>query len=70
MKMSDNDRIVLKNILERNRTELTSDLSESQYFEVFAAEQVLKDFDLSYDEILTGVVGAGGDGGIVRYTFL
>jgi len=28
------------------------------------AEQVLKEFDLSYEEIQTGVVGASRDGGI------
>ena len=62
--MSENDRIVLKTILKQNTTELVADLSDSDYFEVFAAEQVLKNFDLSYEEIQAGVVGASGDGGI------
>ncbi|MFC1873162.1 hypothetical protein ACFLYV_05600 [Chloroflexota bacterium] len=61
--MSDNDRIVLKTILEQNRGELSTELTDSEYFEVFAAEQVLKKFDLSYEEIQTGVVGASLDGG-------
>ena len=62
--MSDNDRIVLNTILEQNRAELASELIDSEYFEIFAAEQVLKEFDLSYEEIQTGVVGASLDGGI------
>jgi hypothetical protein len=39
-------------------------MSDVDYFELFAAEQVLKDYDLSYDELQDGVVGDGGDGGI------
>jgi hypothetical protein len=34
------------------------------YFEVFCAEQLLKDFDLSYDEIEAGIVDGEHDGGI------
>ena len=62
--MSDNDRIVLNTILEQNRREMAQELSINEYFEVFAAEQVLKEYDLSYEEITMGRVGAGGDGGI------
>jgi hypothetical protein len=36
----------------------------SDYFELFTSEQILKDYDLSYDELLGGIVGNGGDGGI------
>jgi hypothetical protein len=62
--MSDNDRIVLNTVLEQNRKELAPDQSINEYFEIFAAEQVLKQYDLSYEEIIEGRVGAGGDGGI------
>lgn len=34
------------------------------YFEVFACEQVLKSFDLSYEEIEQGIVDGGNDGGV------
>ncbi len=43
---------------------LAPKLTANEYFEIFTAEQVLKDFDLSYDELEAGVVGDGGDGGI------
>lgn len=36
---------------------------ESDYFEFFAASQVLKEYDLSDEEIENGLVGGGGDGG-------
>lgn len=36
----------------------------SEFFEIYAATQLLKDQDLSYDDIEYGIVGNGGDGGI------
>ncbi len=62
--MSTNDRIILDQILHRRRRDLAPDISESTFFEFFTAEQALKDFDLSYDELDSGLVGDGGDGGI------
>ena len=40
------------------------DADLATFFEFFTAQQILKDFDLSYDEIESGLLGAGGDGGI------
>jgi hypothetical protein len=62
--MSSNDRIMLDTILKQKKQEIASSFSESDYFEIFTAEQILKDFDLSYDEIQTGTIGGSGDGGI------
>lgn len=62
--MSENDRIVLKTVLESNQAEIAPELTESDYFEIFSAEQVLKEYDLNYDEIQSGIVGGGNDGGI------
>lgn len=62
--MSENDRIVLKSVLAEQKAARAPELSDSAYFEIFTAEHVLKDFDFSYDEIQSGLVGAGGDGGI------
>lgn len=39
-------------------------MSEQDYFEVFCAEQILKDFGLSYDEIQAGIVDGEHDGGV------
>lgn len=42
-----------------------------KYFELFTANQILKDFDLSYDEIGSGIVDGSRDGGIdSAYIFL
>ncbi len=62
--MPANDRILLDAILSQKHKDIDPDVSESRYFEIFTSEQILKDFDLSYDEIEGGLVGRGGDGGI------
>ena len=61
--MVTNDRIILDEVLTQGMSNAASDVSESTYFEFFTAEQVLKDFDLSADEIESGLVGNGGNGG-------
>jgi hypothetical protein len=69
--MSENDRIVLKAVLAEQKATKAPELSDNTYFEIFTAEHILKNFDLSYDEILSGQVGAGGDGGIdAMYMFV
>jgi hypothetical protein len=62
--MSQNDLILINQLLEQRREEVAPDLSEPDYFEIFSAEQALKDYDLSYEEIKNGIVDGGGDGGI------
>jgi hypothetical protein len=58
------DQIVLEEVLKHRRDQLSSPILESTYFELFAGEQALKDYDLSWDEVESGLVGNGGDGGI------
>lgn len=58
------DQVVLKRILSDLRAEEGNERTESDFFEAFSAEQILKDNDLSYEEIENGIVGKGGDGGI------
>lgn len=68
--MTNNDQVLLKLILNEQRLARTPTASESDFFEQYAAEQILKDFDLSDEEIEYGLVGGGGDGGIDgMYTF-
>lgn len=62
--MAKNDRIILDEILKQRQAEVDPNATASEFFELFTAEQLLKDYDLSYDEIDSGLVGAGGDGGI------
>ena len=62
--MATNDRIILDGVLQQRQKEIDPDREASSFFELFTAEQVLKDYDLSYEEVESGLVGAGGDGGI------
>lgn len=62
--MASNDKIILDEVLKQRQADIDPNASPSAFFELFSAEQILKDFDLSYDEIETGLVGDGGDGGI------
>ena len=62
--MPTNDQILLDQVLSQRHQEVDPEAEASSLFELFTAEQVLKDFDLSYDEIESGLVGDGGDGGI------
>ncbi len=62
--MVTNDRIILDEVLNQGLDGVDPGTTASTFFEFFTAEQILKDFDLSVDEIESGLVGDGGDGGI------
>ena len=47
-----------------NSNERAPEMEPSAYFEVFCTEQLLKDFDLSYEEIEAGIVDGEHDGGV------
>ena len=68
--MSKNDRQLLDQIL-AERTKVAPDWTDSEYFELFAARQVLRTFPLEIDDVESGLVGdstassgKGSDGGI------
>lgn len=70
-RMSVNDQLILKRILEQNKAKVAPSLSESDFFELTVMEQVLKDFDLANEEIDLGITDGGDDGGIDgMYTFI
>ena len=52
--MSKNDLIILESILEQMKI---PGLSYEENFELFSFEQILKGYDLSYDEMFNGKVG-------------
>ena len=62
--MTHNDQVLLKLLLEGRRGDLSIPIPEGDFFELFVADQVLKDHDLSWEELESGIVGGGGDGGI------
>lgn len=59
-----NDQIILGQIIKSKCIESDNELSESEYFEIFSSAEILKDHNLSYDDLRYGIVGNGGDGGI------
>lgn len=62
--MNANDKIILEQILEQQQQERAPTSAKSEFFELFVAEQVLKEHDLGYDELESGLMGGGQDGGI------
>jgi len=68
--MSENDRLALNARFQLVWKERASTYSESDYFAFFAAEQVLKDFYPTDDDILAGQVGGENDGGVDGIYFL
>ena len=62
--MTTNDVILVQQLLSQRRESVAPEMSELDFFQIFAAEQALKDRDLSYGELLDGIVDGGGDGGI------
>ncbi|EED98975.1 AIPR family protein [Burkholderia multivorans] len=68
--MANNDQVLLDQILEEQRVSRAPTATKSDFFEQYVAEQVLKDYDLSDDEVEYGLTGGGHDGGIdAIYTF-
>jgi len=71
MNQKTNDQIILEQIIAEKCAESGNELSVADYFEIYSASEILKDHDLTYDDISNGIVGTGGDGGIDSiYTFL
>jgi hypothetical protein len=71
--MSDktNDQIILEQILRERAAEASCELSLQDFFEIYTASEILKDHDLTYDDISYGIVGNSGDGGVDSiFTFL
>jgi hypothetical protein len=62
--MSTNDAIILNEVLAQRRAQEAPAIAESDYFEIFTTNQILKDYELTYEEIEAGLVDGGGDGGI------
>lgn len=71
MAQKTNDQIILEQIIKERCAESQDELSIAEYFEIYSASEILKDYDLTYDDIEYGIVGDGGDGGIDSiYTFI
>ena len=68
--MGNNNQVLLDAIIGQRKKEQAEEYSDSEYFELFTAENILKQEALSYDELEKGLVGKGGDGGLDALYFL
>lgn len=69
--MSSSKLTIIKEVLTQKKAEIAADMTEDEFFNLFSSEQILKDFELSYDELKDGIVEGGNDGGIdAIYTFI
>ena len=62
--MSKNNQILLDAIINQEMEDLGEDIPLSEFFEFYSALQVLKENELSYDEINAGILGKSHDGGV------
>ncbi len=65
--MTETDVKVLNEILTEKQKEIAPELNESEFFEFFSAQEILRNYSLSPNEIQNGIVGGGNggtDGGI------
>jgi hypothetical protein len=62
--MPSNDIILLNSILQKNKPLYGTRDDESEYFELFSIDSVLKNYELSLDELEDGWVDESNDGGI------
>lgn len=60
----DNSQVILEDVIQQFKSERAPEMSDAEYFEVFTAEQLLKNYSLSYDEIEAGIVDGEHDGGV------
>ena len=61
--MPNNERVLITQLLKELQAGQPT-LSDSNAFELFACQQLVKSSELSDEEVSTGVVGGGNDGGI------
>lgn len=62
--MATNEQILIKEILKQEAEEFAEPLSDSEFFEFYSAIQILKEFELGYDEVRSGMAGSSNDGGV------
>ncbi len=63
VKNLNNNQLLINEIIRQEYGENKNYSDEDTFFEYFAAQQVLKNYDLSYSEIEQGLTGASLDGG-------
>jgi AIPR protein len=69
--MADNELVLLDQVLAQRQSERLVPIRDDEAFELFASEQIMRERDISPEEISAGIVGGGNDGGLdAIYVFL
>src|SRR2546426_3754759 len=68
-RMNTLEREAIDNVFRNWKQARLPTAKESDAFEIFAAELILKDNELSDAEIASGISGGGGDGGVDGFFF-
>ncbi len=63
MKLITNSQRILAELFKQDFADNEIYSDESQYFEFFSAKNILKNLEFSDEEIESGVIGSGNDGG-------
>ena len=61
--MSKNNQILLEELVRQELENCEEPMTLSDFFEFYSSSQILKSYELSYDEIQSGIVGKSLDGG-------
>lgn len=56
--------ILLKQSIDAEKENYPSGLSDGDVFEIFCSDNILKNFDLSFDQVTNGIIDGAHDGGI------
>ena len=67
--MTDNNAIILNSTIRQRKKEIDDSFTDGEFFEIFTFDQLLKNFELSYEDYYYGKVGNGDDGGIDGFFF-
>ena len=59
-----NDQIILDTLVQKQKQDRIAESSNSDFFEYFSSDQILREYDLSDEELQFGIVGDDHDGGI------
>lgn len=63
MNLSTNSQRILHELVKQDYAKNNTYKTENDFFEFFCANHVMKNYDLSDEEIENGVLGKGNDGG-------
>lgn len=70
MKLTTNNQKLLDECIRLDLNENENFTKVNDFFEFFASSMVLKDYDLSDDEVFDGITGQGNDGGVDGFYLL